>query len=374
MVALTSVLVALVCQDEAAVRAAVSRSLPYLEKDGVAWMKGRNCLSCHHVPFLLWSHRLAQSKGIPLDAEKLAAWTEWSRKESTKQREKVRLSSPGLDALKGEGVPAETLAKLAPFAQKPDGNKEEVFLHEVGKLLEPDELARHRAALLKHATRDKGDGGGLDAMVQLLLSGSDGDGEAEFAASTRGRIREMQQADGSWKPGGQLFGMNRSAAEATQLTTMWAELALLESPDAAWKESLARAGSYLKDATQGKVLEGLVVRLLLSIRRGEAPADLKELLARQNSDGGWASLHGAGSDAFATGQALQALSATGADDAIRRGRQFLIERQSPDGSWSVPPSALASPKRTPERLKSLEPIYHYWGSAWASIGLASTLR
>jgi Prenyltransferase and squalene oxidase repeat len=372
ILAVTSLLLAL-AQDDAAVRRSVGLSLPYLEKEGVAWIKERNCLSCHHVPFLLWSHRLAQSKGVPLDADKLAAWTEWSRKESTKQREKVRLSPEGLDALKGEGVSSETLAKLAPFVQKPGGSKEEVYLHELGKLLAPDEFTRHRAALLKHATRDKGDGGGLDSMVQLLLSGSYGAGEPEFAASTRGRILEMQQADGSWKPGGQLFGMNRSAVEATQLTTMWTELALLESSDAAAKESITRAGSFLKDAPPGKVLEGLVVRLLRSIKRGEGSADLKELLVRQNPDGGWASLHGAPSDAFATGQALTALSTTGADDAIRRGRQFLIERQNPDGSWPVPPSALTSPKRPPERQKSLEPIYHYWGSAWAAIGLASTL-
>ncbi|HVE39860.1 MAG TPA: prenyltransferase/squalene oxidase repeat-containing protein [Planctomycetota bacterium] len=365
MAAFASLLLALVSQDESAVRAAVSRSLPHLEKEGVAWMKERNCLSCHHVPFLLWSHRIAQSKGIPLDADKLATWTEWARKESTMQREKVRLSSAGLDALKGEGVPAETLAKLAPFAQKPGGNKEEVYLHELGKLLAPDELTQHRAALLKHATRDKGDGGGLDSMVQLLLSGSYGAGDAEFVDATRGRIRELQKADGSWKPGGQLFSTNRSAAEATQLTTSWAVLAL---PDA----DGARARSYLKDASPGKVLEGLVVRLLLATKRGEPCDDVKELLARQNADGGWASLQGAASDAFATGQALFALPVT-AKDAIQRGRQFLLEQQRDDGSWPVPPAALTTPKRAPDKMKSLEPIYGYWGSAWAAIGLASTL-
>jgi hypothetical protein len=92
MAALASLLLALVAQDETDVRAAVSRSLPYLEKEGVAWMKQLTCLSCHHVPFLLWSHRLAQAKGIPLDADKLSAWTEWARKEPMQQREKVRLS------------------------------------------------------------------------------------------------------------------------------------------------------------------------------------------------------------------------------------------------------------------------------------------
>src|SRR6185295_13124159 len=38
--------------NDTAVRDTVSRSLPFLEKEGVAWMKDRRCMSCHHVPFL----------------------------------------------------------------------------------------------------------------------------------------------------------------------------------------------------------------------------------------------------------------------------------------------------------------------------------
>jgi squalene-hopene/tetraprenyl-beta-curcumene cyclase len=371
-----SILLAL-AQDDAPLRASIERSLAYLEKDGVAWMRQRECLSCHHVPFLLWSHRIAQAKGIPLDAEKLGAWTRWSREESAKQREKLRLSPQGLQAFREEeNIPRETADKLATFPRTFGGSKEDVYLQELGKLLTPDELSRHRAALLKHATREKGDRGGLDPMVQLLLAGADGAAEADFVAATRGRILELQQADGSWKPGGQLLGIIRSAAEATQLSTMWAELALLESPDAASTDGVARARAFLKEAPAGQALEGLLVRLLLSKKRGEPPVELKELLARQNPDGGWASMHGSASDAFATGQALYGLSAVGSpnlDEAIRRGRRFLLERQGPDGSWSVPPLALTSPRRAPERLNRVEPIYRYWGSAWAAIGLASTL-
>ena len=54
---------------DTAVRDAVSRSLPFLEKEGVAWMKDRRCMSCHHVPFLLWSHRSAQAQGFSVDSQ-----------------------------------------------------------------------------------------------------------------------------------------------------------------------------------------------------------------------------------------------------------------------------------------------------------------
>ena len=71
---------------DCAVRDAVSRSLPFLEKEGVAWMKVHGCMSCHHVPFLLWSHRSAQAQGFTVDSQKLAEWDEWTRKDSLANR------------------------------------------------------------------------------------------------------------------------------------------------------------------------------------------------------------------------------------------------------------------------------------------------
>src|SRR5205809_1141177 len=50
------------------VRAAIERSLPYVEKLGTAWMRERKCNSCHNVTFLVWSHNEAA-----IGAESLAA-------------------------------------------------------------------------------------------------------------------------------------------------------------------------------------------------------------------------------------------------------------------------------------------------------------
>src|SRR5689334_5092364 len=60
-------------------RRAVERALPYLEKDGVAWMNTKGCISCHNVSFLIWSHNEARAAGVAVDEKKLAEWTEWSR-------------------------------------------------------------------------------------------------------------------------------------------------------------------------------------------------------------------------------------------------------------------------------------------------------
>src|SRR5205085_461549 len=96
------------------VRKAVERSLPYLEKEGVAWMEKYNCLSCHHVPFLLWSHNEARARGFPIDRGKLARWTDWSLDRSLSQRGLFKLTEKALAALPCPALPAATLAKLKP--------------------------------------------------------------------------------------------------------------------------------------------------------------------------------------------------------------------------------------------------------------------
>jgi N-acyl-D-amino-acid deacylase len=53
---------------------------------------------------------------------------------------------------------------------------------------------------------------------------------------------------------------------------------------------------------------------------------------------GWAQLDEMHSDAYATGQTLFVLQATGhdpAEAAYQRGVRFLLETQRPDGSWLV---------------------------------------
>lgn len=339
-------------------RRALERSLPYLEKEGVAWIRRRACLSCHHVPFLLWSFREARDRGLAVDPKKLAEWTEWSRNESMAQRVKVKLAEPALESL-----PADTRAKLAPLVKK-GGVKEEEFLKELAKSLSAEELASHQDGLRKNASREKGDGGGLDAMAQLLLGNGYGPDDA-FRASTRDRIAELLQADGSWKPGGQLFGLMRTAAEATEVTTMWTMLALEPS------EVVTKALAVVKKAKTGVTNEWLAARMMVEKKFGEPgpfQGYLQELLARQNADGGWAWLQGSASDAFATGQVLYALSFAGSIDAavIVKARRFLVETQGEDGSWKI--DGLSAKPRP-----SKEPIYRYWGTAWAAIGLARTL-
>src|SRR5579862_5288902 len=197
------------------VRQAVDRSLPYLEREGIAWIQKRNCLSCHQVPFMLWSLAEAQAKGVRADPKRLAEWADWSMNESLAQQIRIKLTDRNLETLKEGDIPAGTLAKLVPLAKKPAA-KQADFVKELSKTLSPEELSEHQGTLLQQASREKGDGGGLDTMSQLLLAGVYGSKrsqEAAFISSTRARIVDLQQADGSWKPGGQLGRLSRSEHE-----------------------------------------------------------------------------------------------------------------------------------------------------------------
>src|SRR6185503_7701895 len=367
MLTLALLLSTLAVQDADRARAAVERSLPFLEREGLAWMEKRGCLSCHQVPFMLWAHDEARAKGVAVDAAKRANWTEWSTKESEACRTRTWLTGPILDSLKSEGMPAETVAKLMPFTTKPElkgGMKEAAFRNELAKALTAEERSRHEPTVLRLAAHGKGDGGGVDTMAQLLMAGV---GSPEFAASTRAHIAGFQQPDGSWKPNGQLFSMNRSRDEAIAITTMWTAIAL-----GAGSEAAVKGVAFVRKGAKGKTTEWLVARAILESTFGDRGASeefVRELRSRQNPDGGWSAVPEAAGDAFATGLALYALGSA-EDAAVPRARKFLVESQSEDGSWAIPLAPWSKSGSRPEPNPRLELIYRYWGSAWAAIGLA----
>ena len=66
---------------------------------------------------------------------------------------------------------------------------------------------------------------------------------------------------------------------------------------------------------------------------------VKDLLNKQRADGGWSQLDSLSSDAYATGQSLYALyqaeALTVNDGAFKKGIEFLLKGQHPDGSWRI---------------------------------------
>jgi hypothetical protein len=377
---------------ESQVRTAIERSLPAIEASGVDWMESKNCVSCHNVSFLLWSHNLAKSRGIKVDATKLVEWTEWAAEKSLERRGPFEFSAATFEKLAQDGVPEQTVEKLRALTGKTFKTHGELTAA-LSEQLPQAGREQHAAAVLKRtwpASRPATtDGGGLDTMAQLLLGRVDAYSHNsktlpqwnEVVASTPAMIVAWQENDGRWKAAGQLPTQNRDKAESDAVATRWAILALASvraSP--ANTAAIDRALEWLKKSKENKSNESLITALLVAHRLGEKAGDEKALLAdlmkHENADGGWAWLDGGPSDALSTGQALYALATLGSDSTkkpIARGQAYLLRTQQLDGGWSVTGAGITNAKSTPARLKKVEPIYRHWGTAWAAIGLASTL-
>ncbi len=358
------------------VRAAVQRSLPYIEEVATTWMRERKCNTCHVVTFLLWSHNRAAASGLVVDRKKLAEWTKWSLDDSLAVRQWYGIRLRTLEGLKADGLPAEQLAKLKPSGKNYTTDKD--FLAALEKILGRAEVERHQESLLRRGALPN-NGGGPDTLAQLLLgqpaAGTDHEAKESYAA-VRSLLLEHQEPDGSWHAQGQLPGLKWAGEpEMHEATTMWSLLAISQesSADPGLVRSRQLAVESLKKAAPRATLQTLALRVIVAAKFGaptEKEALLKELLGRQKADGGWSWMKdSSGSDAFATGQALYALGfvgQNGQETAVRRAWEFLLQSQEKDGRWEVPQEAI---NRGPRKLN----VYTYWGTAWAVIGMLQSL-
>lgn len=370
-----------------AIRDAVSRSLPFLEKEGVTWMEDRGCMSCHHVPLLLWSHRSAQAQGFTVDAQKLAAWDDWIRRDSLANRRQFWLRNYDLGRPEAATLPQAVKDKLKPLIARSFQTEAE-YLAELTPLLTEDEMKSHRATVLKISERtlDMGDrvGGGLEALGPLLIV-SEGTAsvlaQPDFRDGVIDLMSQIQLADGSWMPGVQFTGLLWTLPTANQATTMWTTLALAsyDTPDPKRSASIEKALAYLRQESPNlDNREWLAMRLMFEYRFGsdeEVAKVRQQLLDAGNGDGAWGWEKGVPSDALTTGLAIYVLAKVRAGDdssVLRDACQWLLASQQPDGSWLTPAKTFTGPA-TPERMKVRDEIYHYWGTAWATIGLLETL-
>jgi len=291
------------------------------EKDGrPALVKGpqKNCGSCHHVPMAVWNLTEAKKHGLAVDDRALDELRDWAYTPYVKDPD---LKPVGQDKFGGGKVSLNTIYLSLAAAADPA----------------PDEKT-------------------LDAMKK-------------FAA----HLIDKQEADGSWKAG--RTGYEPPIGDITEVLTMQALLVLATAHDKSllvedrWTQCRDRALEWLSKAQLSDRHQTLAMQALVKQVFGkpeEVQASVKELLKRQNADGGWSQLKEMPSDAMATGQTLYVLARLGVKDqqtAVQRAQGFLVRTQAEDGSWWVP-----SREKGRKGLAS-----SYYGSAWATLGLIQTL-
>jgi hypothetical protein len=329
------------------VRRAIERGLPFIEKEGVAWMNDRGCVTCHQTTFLVWTHHEAARRGLATDARKLNEWNTWAL----------------LKVLAGEdgSTPqaADTLAQM--LLSRSERGALTAKPRQWTRTTDPYEN------VLKHLLGEQTAAGHWVAGGQSEYPPDVPTGWTLLALAERDRLMKLE--DAAVNP-----GKNANAGLQT----------LIKANDEGLSRSRERGLAWLKtvkEDTARDLNEQLVVRLLVEKIHGTAERTQQrrqDLLGRQNADGGW-SYHpvlGKGSDAFATGQSLYALARAGTnpgDSALAKARAFLLQTQQSDGSWLVPTSAIHELSGKAARDAKTDGIYQYWGTAWAVLGLLETL-
>jgi hypothetical protein len=276
------------------VRQTVERAIEYLQTECDAWLTTRRCAACHHVPMPLWALGEAERQGYAIDKEFVAETTE----SLLGSRDKLLAS------------------KIFPNPADP-----------------PDPRPQGRGLNM-----------GLPFLAVAARSlPSLGEGQRQSLKLIAEEIVKKQQPDGSWE----FFAtLRRPPINECQTTdAAWIIMALQgeTGPDApeSQRAALSRAIARLDAAKPSDLHQDKVLKVLMGARsarpRETMQATIDELLALQRADGGWGqTVPGWESDAFATGQTLYALSLAG-DTAerpeIRRGIDFLVATQQPDGSW-----------------------------------------
>jgi hypothetical protein len=141
--------------------------------------------------------------------------------------------------------------------------------------------------------------------------------------------------------------------------------------------STARALGFLRGAQPASTQDEAFKLLGLVWSRVPTPeitTQAQRLTALQREDGGWAQLVTMRTDAYATGEALYALQASGmrgADDVYRKGVSYLLRTQLADGTWFVRSRAFGfQPYFESGFPHGADQFISASATAWAAIALA----
>lgn len=301
------------------IEVSVKRSLPYIAERGEWWIEKKDCMSCHRVSFLAWSHIEAHHAGIEVDSQQLNQWIDWCH---------------------------ENLFEAFPEAdQKYEG--EQTIARNLSGAAQMLALQQNWSGTVQQKKRDR-------QIVAALLKG--------------------QQESGSFQPKGQLPRQKRELEETGQVITIWNTLALMTAQDqypdlkSTIQPAIDKALKNIASYEKGKSSEWLALRMRLADAINDAPTRKEysdRLFGAQNPNGGWGWIVGEKSDALATGQIVYLLDEVGVGisrQEIKKAARYLLDSQTEKGLWKVNGTKTVSKARPQETS-------NYWGTTWATIAL-----
>jgi ankyrin repeat protein len=305
------------------IRPAVVKSVALLQKASLEWYKHQTCVSCHQqaLPMLMFAE--ARSRGIALDERNLA----------------------------------------------------EVMTLSFGYMADLDRAVQGSYII------DPVMGDGYTMIPAALLG-------MPRSASTGAYARlvaRRQRDDGQWvnideRPPQSFSNFTSTAIGIRMLRTF-----LPGQMDAEGEARIGKARVWLASATPIDT-EDRAYQLLGLNWAGASAESLSglrdQLVSLQQEDGGWGQYPGRTSDSYATGLAMYALHRAAAlpvdAPAYRKGIDYLLRTQKPDGTWFVPTRLHPPAPVSPPYFESGLPYGHSqfvsaMGTSWASLALLQTL-
>ncbi len=312
---------------------AVKMSLPLLEHSMLQFNQRTGCISCHQEGLGRMASAEALNRGFALD--------------------------PAVDKAQSERINGalHALCPLHEQAVKDPEAMKKVPLFEIGEVTTGDAfLLAGMAAHKQAATEDAG------AMAMVLA--------------------QQQMPDGSWQ-----FHLPRIPMQSSFFTFTALAIRSLQAyaPAASSTEIVDRIGKAKQWLLTAPAMttEDRSFRLIGLMWAGatvqERQAAVDDLKTQQRPDGGWAQDAGLQSDAYATGEALYALSSAGglptSDSVFRRGVELLLRTQDPDGSWFVNKRAMPANNYFDAGFPHGQSQFSSFnGTCWAVMALLQTVQ
>ena len=326
VVLLTGALVPAPASASDSARDAVIRALPLIQRSAATFVDKRACFSCHHNGLSIMTLRLADRHGIAVDPKVLDA-----------------VESKTFGVLRSPT--AVDVAIQATTISDPTPN---------------------------------------DSLLLMAASASGLPRDLTTGVLAR-RLSRWQRPDGRWMTSD--FRPPHSSSEFSATATAIAAIRAYQ-PDELGGErdaTLRRAATWLTTAwpysTEDAAFRALGL-VWAGASREAVDAAARVLLSMQLPTGGWPQLESYAADAYSTGEALYALTASGMPASApewQRGARFLLASQASDGSWHVR-SRLVSPAdvsppyfHTGFPYGDKDEFLSYAGSCWATMALLSSL-
>lgn len=217
---------------------------------------------------------------------------------------------------------------------------------------------------------------------EMFDFGNNGVPKDEYTDATVRFIKSMQTPAGNWdafesRRPPMNTGIYQTAALAVYALKTYGPLAEQADTD----QVLARAAAWL-EAAQPATTQDRAFHLMGLAWANAKPASIaaaaKALAAAQRADGGWSQLPTMGSDAYATGEALYALNASGRipvnDPVYGKGVKYLLNSQAADGSWHVKSRAIwVQPYFESGFPYGQDQWISAAGTSWAAMALSLTI-